>query len=238
MNVSFTCNFKQNNFQSGIFSFLQKFRQDEHFLDVLLNCKGGEIHAHRIVLSLYSPYFYDKLKEHVDPQTSLSLENIPINIMQALLKFMYEGEVNLDAFVIHDFLKFGHELKISGFPSNEDDTNISSFTQETAEEEMKNLSIVSSDEDKGCNLSNNVESRKDETESDPVDNLIDPEAEDMENSYSDLEEHSIVEESPNSLLLAEIAESPTSPCLAESPKFLNLQVRSANRAGNIPVVRY
>ena len=40
--------------------------------------------------------------------------------MEALLKFMYEGEVNLDISLIHDFLKFGRDLSLSGFPPNED----------------------------------------------------------------------------------------------------------------------
>ena len=51
-----------DGFRDSVSSLLDQLRQDGELLDVTLCCEGLQVRAHRLVLSMCSPYFRQVLK--------------------------------------------------------------------------------------------------------------------------------------------------------------------------------
>ena len=87
-----------NDFHSCLISSFAVLREERHLLDVSLVCADGKaLSAHKLVLSACSPVFKRMLGSTAakakDPV--ILLYDIGSGEMEALIAFMYHGEVNI-----------------------------------------------------------------------------------------------------------------------------------------------
>ena len=115
---------KWNDFHQNASSAFYKLRKDKDFLDVTLVSEDGEhISAHKVVLSASSDFFKDTLKKanHTNPMIFLS--GFHSKTLQAVLDYVYNGEVNLFQEEIDLFLESAQKLKIDGLTKTMEEKN-------------------------------------------------------------------------------------------------------------------
>ena len=80
-------------------NLLQMFSQlllNENFTDVMLACEGGRtLKAHKVVLSACSSYFEQLFLEFRERNPIVVLKDVSFADAQALVEFMYKGEINV-----------------------------------------------------------------------------------------------------------------------------------------------
>ena len=84
-------------------------RNDEFFSDVTLACQDQQFKAHKVVLAACSPFFEQVLKNHQHPNPLIFLKGVEVKHMEALLDFVYCGEVSLEQLEVEGFLRAGEE---------------------------------------------------------------------------------------------------------------------------------
>lgn len=92
------------------------------FVDVTLSCEGKKIKAHRIILSAFSSYFYDILKDNPCNHPTIVLRDMKYSNISYLLKFMYCGEVQVPTEHFNSFLQTAEFLQISGLTNSDNKT--------------------------------------------------------------------------------------------------------------------
>lgn len=109
------------NFDSNIVSMFSKLRSQEHFVDVTLWCEGKTIKCHKMILSACSMYFEKLLTEYPNPHPIIFLKDMRFWEIQALVEFMYRGEVSVHQDELQNLLRAAESLQIKGLgsPSNE-----------------------------------------------------------------------------------------------------------------------
>ncbi|KAF6214987.1 hypothetical protein GE061_009735 [Apolygus lucorum] len=103
-----------NDFHSSILSSFRHLRDEEDFVDVTLACDGCSFTAHKVVLSACSPYFRTLLKANPCQHPIVILRDVREQDMEALLRFMYNGEVHIGQEQLPDFLKTAQTLQVRG----------------------------------------------------------------------------------------------------------------------------
>ncbi|GAB0099085.1 hypothetical protein DMENIID0001_149120 [Sergentomyia squamirostris] len=119
------------------------------FVDVTLACERRRIHCHRVILAASSPYFSDLLEENPERHPIMILpRDVKFCTLEALVNFMYKGQVTLNEDHVEEFLKYGEMLQIAGITrtSSADNDNEEEPCLETVPEEN---SIVIEDDDSG-----------------------------------------------------------------------------------------
>ena len=86
-----------------------RLRNDEFFSDVTLACQDQQFKAHKVVLAARSPFFEQVLKNHQHPNPLIFLKGVEVKHMEALLDFVYCGEVSLEQLEVEGFLRAGEE---------------------------------------------------------------------------------------------------------------------------------
>ncbi|GBP72224.1 Longitudinals lacking protein-like [Eumeta japonica] len=89
-------------------------RDEKSFTDVTLACEGQTCKAHKMVLSACSPYFKSLLEENPSKHPIIILKDVSYLHLQAILEFMYAGEVNVSQEQLPAFLKTAARLKVKG----------------------------------------------------------------------------------------------------------------------------
>ncbi|XP_012533382.1 protein tramtrack, alpha isoform [Monomorium pharaonis] len=112
-----------NDYQSRIISAFKNLRDNEDFVDVTLACGGKSLKAHRVVLSICSPYFRELLKSTPCKHPVIVLQDVAFSDLHALVEFIYRGEVNVHQRSLTNFLKTAEVFRISGFTQQADQTN-------------------------------------------------------------------------------------------------------------------
>lgn len=87
----------------------------QRFVDVTLACEGHQVHCHRLVLAACSTFFENLLGENPCKHPIIILpREIKLWAIQALVDFMYKGEVNVSQAGLPDLMKCAEVLKIRG----------------------------------------------------------------------------------------------------------------------------
>ncbi|XP_055690008.1 protein jim lovell-like [Lutzomyia longipalpis] len=87
----------------------------QRFVDVTLACEGHQVHCHRLVLAACSTYFEALLGENPCKHPIIILpRDIKLWEIQALVDFMYKGEVNVSSAGLPDLIKCAEMLQIRG----------------------------------------------------------------------------------------------------------------------------
>ena len=90
----------------------------QDLLDCTLSCGPQQIQAHKLILSSCSPFFRTVFKQNPHAHPLLYLKGISYSDLQAVITFMYHGEVNVAQEDLNNFLQVAEELKVKGLTQN------------------------------------------------------------------------------------------------------------------------
>jgi len=107
-----------NDFESNISLSFRELREEKDFFDVTLSCGDEQIQAHKLILSACSPFFRSVLKKNVHQHPLLYLKGVKFCDLQAVLNFMYHGEVNVAQEELNSFLAVAEDLQVKGLTQN------------------------------------------------------------------------------------------------------------------------
>nr|XP_029710994.1 broad-complex core protein isoforms 1/2/3/4/5-like isoform X4 [Aedes albopictus] len=107
-----------NNFADNIASGFQKLYDLGDLVDVTIACDGKLLKAHKIVLAICSPYFQEMFMSNPCKHPIIVLKDVSVNVMQELLQFMYQGEVNVKHSELQCFMKIAETLQIKGLTAS------------------------------------------------------------------------------------------------------------------------
>jgi len=104
-----------NGFERNMSDSLQELRKSNDFLDVTLICQEQKlIPAHKVVLAASSSWFYNVLKQNPHQYPLLYLRGVSHDNLQALLHYMYVGEVTINQENVGSFLSVAQDLGVKG----------------------------------------------------------------------------------------------------------------------------
>ena len=98
-----------DNHRKNASEAFSSLRNDEFFSDVTLACQDQQFKAHKVVLAASSSFFEQVLKNHQHPNPLIYLKGVEVRHMEALLDFVYCGEVSLQQLELEDFLRAGED---------------------------------------------------------------------------------------------------------------------------------
>ena len=132
-----------NNFQSSLATTLEILWDEESFCDVTLFCGGQEIRAHKVVLSACSMMFKSLLKNNICQHPIIILHDVSLRILEAILQFIYKGEVNIEQDQLKSLLRAASLLQIrglAGIAENEVDLENQPLTKPKKSSLIQNIS--------------------------------------------------------------------------------------------------
>jgi len=132
-----------NDFESNISVALREVRDGKEFFDCTLSCGSSQIQAHKLILSACSPFFRSILNQNPHPHPLLYLKGVKFSDLQAILSFMYHGEVNVAQEEINSFLAVAEDLQVKGLSlkksSKTSDSDFSNLILENSSSALKRL---------------------------------------------------------------------------------------------------
>uniref|UniRef100_A0A1B0D483 Uncharacterized protein n=1 Tax=Phlebotomus papatasi TaxID=29031 RepID=A0A1B0D483_PHLPP len=106
-----------NNFYGNMCRGFHSLQKDGQMVDVTIAAGGKIFKAHKLVLSVCSPYFQKIFLEHPSTHPILFMTDVHSNHMAGLLDFMYSGQVNVKYEDLPNFLKVAEAMQIKGLHS-------------------------------------------------------------------------------------------------------------------------
>ncbi|CAH1407939.1 unnamed protein product [Nezara viridula] len=103
-----------NSYQSNLQSAFPKLLTNEHFVDVTLACESRMVKCHKVVLSACSAYFEKLLVQNPCQHPIIFMKDMKYWEVQALVDFMYKGEVNVTQEELSSLLKAAEALEVRG----------------------------------------------------------------------------------------------------------------------------
>lgn len=105
-------------------TFALQLLAGQRFVDVTLACDGHQVHCHRLVLAACSSYFEALLNENPCKHPIIILpKDVRLWEIQALVDFMYKGQVNVSQAGLAQLLKCAETLQIRGLCGNDSTLN-------------------------------------------------------------------------------------------------------------------
>jgi hypothetical protein len=99
---------------------------NESFTDVTLACDQKILKAHKVVLSACSTYFRDLFLATPCKHPIVVLKDMKIEDLQAIIDFMYRGEVNVSQNQLGNLLKTAEILRVKGLTEVNDSDGMKS----------------------------------------------------------------------------------------------------------------
>ena len=118
-----------NDFETNISKAFSDIRADKDFFDITLACEDDQISAHKVILSACSPFFRSVLKRNKHDHPLLYLKGVKFSDLEAVLNFMYHGEVNVAQEDLNTFLAVAEDLKVKGLTQSDTTANNSSSSK-------------------------------------------------------------------------------------------------------------
>ena len=100
-----------NDFETNISSAFHDLKEEKDFSDVTLVCADQQVEAHRVILAASSPFFKKVLRKVQHSHPLIYMKGIKISELEAVLSFVYHGEVNMAEADLNSFLAVAEELK-------------------------------------------------------------------------------------------------------------------------------
>ena len=95
MAFSENLNLRWDDFAANLSSALHNLRGDENFTDLTLVCADQQVEVHKVVLASSSKFFWRVLKNIKHSHPLIYLKGVKFKDLEAVLSFMYLGQVNL-----------------------------------------------------------------------------------------------------------------------------------------------
>merc|ERR1719318_1794422 len=111
-----------NDFEKNIGFAFREIGEEKDFFDCTLSCGSRQIQAHKLILSACSPFFRSILKMNPHQHPLLYLKGVDFPNLQAVLNFMYHGEVNVAQEELNSFLTVAEDLQVKGLTQNKPDS--------------------------------------------------------------------------------------------------------------------
>lgn len=92
-------------------------RNEEDLFDITLSVGSQQIKAHKLVMSVSSPFFKNLIHQNPHPHPLIYLKGVDFSTLQSILDFIYYGEITVEQKVLSTFLSVADELKIKGLTS-------------------------------------------------------------------------------------------------------------------------
>ncbi|KAL7021545.1 hypothetical protein ACKWTF_011918 [Chironomus riparius] len=102
------------DYGTSLVSAVQLLRCHGDLVDVTLAAEGRSFEAHKIVLCAASPYLLNLLKNTSCKHPIVMLAGVSANDLEALLEFVYRGEVSVDHSQLPSLLQAAQCLNIQG----------------------------------------------------------------------------------------------------------------------------
>ncbi|XP_015115445.1 uncharacterized protein LOC107040041 [Diachasma alloeum] len=91
----------------------------EEFVDVTLACEGKSIKCHKVILSSCSDYLATLLRENPCQHPIILMKDLKFWEIEALVRFMYKGEVNISHDKLAELLNAADALQIKGLVNSD-----------------------------------------------------------------------------------------------------------------------
>jgi len=109
-----------NDFERNVSLAFREIREEKDFFDCTISCGSRKIEAHKLILSACSPFFRTVLKQNPHQHPLLYLKGVEFTDLQAVLNFMYHGEVNVAQEELNSFLAVAEDLQVKGLTQTQD----------------------------------------------------------------------------------------------------------------------
>ena len=105
--------------------FYNELLESQEMSDVTLacDCDGYEIGAHKTIISASSLFFREVIRKSKHPNPYIYLKGVSKEVLEALLKFIYKGEVTVRSAILQNLVDVGSELQIEGLMEEKLKTN-------------------------------------------------------------------------------------------------------------------
>lgn len=121
MNSAPQFSLRWNNYVTHVTEAFNALRFENDLVDVTLCCDGGKIRAHKMLLSACSSYFRQIFKENPCQHPVIIFRNFKFEDLNAIINFMYHGEVNIFQEQLESFLITAELLEVKGLTDNAED---------------------------------------------------------------------------------------------------------------------
>ncbi|XP_022919048.1 protein abrupt-like isoform X2 [Onthophagus taurus] len=141
-------NLTWGEYGTSLISAVQLLRCQDELVDVTLAAGGRTFHAHKVVLCAASPFLLDLLKSTSCKHPVVMLAGVQASDLEALLEFVYRGEVSVDSSQLPSLLQAAHCLNIQGLsPAQSESVNSLKTTPNKTQELTQSQATQSSQED-------------------------------------------------------------------------------------------
>ncbi|XP_015118621.1 zinc finger and BTB domain-containing protein 14 isoform X2 [Diachasma alloeum] len=110
---------KWNSFLNNIATSFESLWEEEGLVDVTLASDGQCLTAHKVILSASSPFFKKVFQTNPCQHPVIILQDVHFTELEALLIFIYKGEVNIEEKKLSALLKAAETLQIRGLSGND-----------------------------------------------------------------------------------------------------------------------
>jgi len=111
---------KWNDFHHNVSKSFELLRNEDYLHDVtLVSDDHHQVTAHKLVLSASSEYFKNIFKKSKHSNPFLCLEGISYPVLQNVLDYIYDGEVQIYQEDLDRFLAIAQRFKLKGIQSEE-----------------------------------------------------------------------------------------------------------------------
>ncbi|KAK2580051.1 hypothetical protein KPH14_012335 [Odynerus spinipes] len=103
-----------NSYHSNMQNSFPSLLDSEQFVDVTLACEGRSLKCHKMILSSCSDYLAELLRENPCQHPIILMKDLKFWEVEALVKFMYRGEVNVAHDKLPQLLNAAEALQVKG----------------------------------------------------------------------------------------------------------------------------
>lgn len=129
---------KWNDYHSSLTACFRDLRDNEEMLDVTICSDGKTFKAHKLVLSACSPVFKEMLQNSKPLlQPFVYLHGVRHEDVEAILDFMYKGEVSVSQLDLRNFLAVAEDLRVRGLTQSR--SGASKTDDENEEEQVSRI---------------------------------------------------------------------------------------------------
>jgi len=109
--------------------FYNELLESQEMSDVTLGCDGYEIGAHKTIISASSLFFREVIRKSKHPNPYIYLKGVSKEVLEVLLKFIYNGEVTARSAILQNLVDVGNELQIEGLMELEEKSKTNEKTR-------------------------------------------------------------------------------------------------------------
>ena len=228
---------KWGTFTGHLRETLHKMFMTNHFTDVTLVCDDqAMIQAHKVVLSASSAVFLNMLRQNLHAHPVIYLHGVKYSDMEALLSFMYKGEVRIPEDGLKSFMKASKALQMKEIGHDR------TFEKEDGAKTDEDHGVSGDGSpDSAVNMENGVsDTFSGEKEKDPIKQSRADDAGDknMENSSMDKDVKKILFKSPTSKTIRNRKYKPRKQRDLENVEIETITVKSEEGNFDIQEERY